>query len=93
MNAGTVHLEALCLLVIFIKLEGFCAKCTVLAGNRTRPVFGVKRGGSSKAGLVLINLIQTSNKAEELNLAEIKKTNFYSFLINCETNLINLIRS
>ena len=34
MNAGTVHLEALCLFVIFIKLEGFCAKCTVLAGNR-----------------------------------------------------------
>ena len=53
MNTGTVHLEALCLFVIFIKLEGFCAKCTVLAGNRTRPVFGVKRGGSSKAGLVV----------------------------------------
>ena len=34
MNTGTVHLEALCLFVIFIKLEGFCAKCTVLAGNR-----------------------------------------------------------
>ena len=34
MNADTVHLEALCLFVIFIKLEGFCAKCTVLAENR-----------------------------------------------------------
>ena len=34
MNTGTVHLEALCLFVIFIKLERFCAKCTMLAGNR-----------------------------------------------------------
>ena len=50
MNAGTVHLEALCLFVIFIKLEGFCAKCTVLAGNRHASRFYRETWGEERRG-------------------------------------------
>ena len=56
MNTGTVHLEALCLFVIFIKLEGFVQNVQCSREIDTRPVFGVKRGGSSKAGIVFNQL-------------------------------------
>ena len=51
MNAGTVHLEALCLFVILIKLEGFCAKCTVLAGNRHESRFSHETRGEERRGV------------------------------------------